>query len=303
MSRSSTDALVIGIGTRDIAIGMPRAKRPEWAAACKRAAQVLRRARRGGECAETTPATAVSHRLINIETTRCYTEEGALDALTHALADTGIHTRARRRATFVLDDFWGYHAILQGDLRALRAKEIDEVTAAYFADTYGVDATTLSVRWQVQPGGRSLFASALPRSLIEGIRARAQGARFGIASLTLALPQTLNRARSAIAGRNGWLLVATGTLLHAVTIDDRGWSAYDTERLFHENASDAEGIADAARQLFGRSAASHEEKTDVYLCGLALDPAPFQQRFARVHALREHMSNAPGALRLMELAP
>ena len=245
---------------------------------------------------------ALPHHMVEIDTARHYTDGGALDALGRALADVKAASPPKRRAAVVLDDFWGHHTILQGDFRALRAKEIDEVAAAYFADTFGVDGETLSIRWQVQPGGRALFASALPRALTEGIRAEGDAARVEITSITLALPQMLNRVRSAISGRNGWLLVATGTLLHAVTIANRGWTAYDTERLFHASANDAASVADAARQMFERRAASRHAESDVYLCGLSLDAAPFERSFARIRTLPEHMSNAAPALTLMELA-
>jgi hypothetical protein len=303
VSRSSTDALAVGIGTCEIAIGARRRARPQWGRALARGTW------------DTSTAVVSPHRLVEFEAERRYMDEGALEAMARALADVNTRTPDRRRAVVVLDDFWGHHAILQGDFRALRPKEIDEVAAAYFADTFGIDAEGLSTRWQVQQGGRTLFASALPRALIDGIRAQGQAARVDIVSITMGLPQMLNRVRSAITSRNGWLLVATGTLLHAVTIGRRGWSAYDTERLFHDGASDAAGaghaerpgsaerVAEAARQMFERSAAACEADGDVYLCGLRFDPAPLERSFARLRPLPEHMSDAAPALRLAELAP
>ena len=92
-------------------------------------------------------------------------------------------------------------------------------------------------------------------------------------------------------------------MLHAVTIGNRGWSACDSERLFRDAAADAAPVADAARQMFERSAAFHHNEGDVYLCGLALDLAPFERSFTHVRALPAHMSDAAPALRLMELAP
>jgi hypothetical protein len=237
-----------------------------------------------------------------IDAVQRYTERGALEALGLALADAKSPSPVKRRASVALDDFWGRHAILQGDFRDMRAKDIDEVAAAYFADTFGVDGDTLSIRWQVQPAGRALFASALPRTLIDGIRAAGEAARLEIASVTLGLPQMLNRVRLAIPGRSGLLFVATDTLLHAVTIGNRGWAAYDTERLFHCGADDAVTVADVARQIFERSAACRQSGSDIFLCGLSLDPAPFERSFARIRALRAYMSDAAPALTLMELA-
>lgn len=295
MSRSPNDALAVGLGTGEIAIGR---RRPAWP---------RRRAR------EAAPNTV---RIVEIESERRYTDAGLLDGLARALdsasdsaqADARPRTelRAPRRAAIVLDDFWGRHAILRGDFRCMRARELDEVVGAYFADTLGVDADTLAVRWQTQPGGQTLFASALPRALIEGIRDRSAQVRVDAASLMLALPRTLNRVRAAITARNGWLFIATDTLLHAVTIDDGAWAAYDTERLFRkrfaDGNSDADAIADAARQMIERSGSSHGADGNVYLCGRALDCEPLERSFARFVALRTHMSSVSPALDLMELA-
>jgi hypothetical protein len=317
VSRSSNDALAVGFGACEVAVGTRRAVGAKWAA-CGRAARVIRRGLRGRaasiEIAPDTPeqdtpkqdtpaAVASPHRMVEVDAARRYTDEGALDALRRALADTAGEAPSKRCASVVLDDFWGHHAIMQGDFRVLRTKDIDEVAGAYFADTFGIDAQTLAVRWQLQPGGRALFASALPRSLIEGIRAQGAASRVDVTSITLALPQMLNRVRSAIAGGNGWLLVVTDTLLHAVTIGKGGWSACDSERLFRDAAADAAPVADAARQMFERSAAPSHSEGDVYLCGLALDPAPFERSFTRVRTMPAHMSDAAPALRLMELAP
>jgi hypothetical protein len=300
VSRSSTDTLAIGLGTCDVAVGR---RRRSW---------LRRAAREAAPCAV---------RIVEIESARRYTDAGLFDAFGRALDDASTDASADaeggspssvdartgpRRAAIVLDDFWGRHAILRGDFRSLRARDLDEVAGAYFADTFGVDGATLIVRWQVQPGGRTLFASALPRALVEGIREKSAEARVDVASIVLALPRTLNRVRSAIGDGGGWLLVATDTLLHAVTIGKGGWSAYDTERVFRDGSEEgdagAHAVADAARQIFERSAAARGAECGVYLCGLALDPEPFERSFARFTALHAHMSSAPPALGLMELA-
>lgn len=295
MSRSSTEVLAIGLGTCEIAIGR---RRPAWP----------RRAAREPGLGEP--------RTVEIESDRRYTEDGLFDALSRALGDErgDAHSEGDARspaggyrgcrAALVLDDFWGRHAILRGDFRRMRARDLDEVVNAYFADSFGMDGQTLTIRWQTQPGGRTLFASALPSALIEGLRERGSAMGVDVASIMLALPQTLNRVRSAITARTGWLLVATETLLHAVAIVDGGWSAYDTERLFRDRsgAEDSDTVADAARQIVERSASSHGPEGDVYLCGLALDHAPFERSFGRFVALGAHMSCESPALKLMELA-
>jgi hypothetical protein len=202
----------------------------------------------------------------------------------------------------VLDDFWGHHAILRGDFRALRAREVDEITDAYFADTFGIDARMLSIRWQLQRGGRALFASALPRSLHEGIHEVSAAAQVDVTSVTLGLPWILNRVRRAVAGRDALLLVVAETLLHVVTIEDSRWVAYDTQRVFADAAGDAWRLAEIARHVFERSPARRRDDCDVYLCGLAVDPMPFEQSFAHVRALPEHVSGDAPELRLMEFA-
>ena len=301
MSRSSTSVLAIGIGSRDLALGMRRS-----------ALQRLReriRSGRAGTGAQASPPLAqpgVAHATIAMDEAQCFTEQGALEVLRQALAaDAGApgpSPGSKRRAFIVLDDFWANHAILRGDFRGMRAREIDETALAYFADTFGLAGGSLLIRWQLQGGGRALFASAMSRSLHDGIHEVSSSARVEVKSLTLGLPQTLNRVRRAVDGREALLLVVTETLLHAVTMEDNRWAAYDTQRLFDDDAGDALRLAGIAEHMFERSSTTRREDCMVYLCGLPVDPAPFEERFAAALQLPGRAGADAAALRLMEFA-
>ncbi|MGF6998035.1 hypothetical protein [Paraburkholderia sp. GAS32] len=294
MSRWLNSPLAIGVGTREIVVGarMPRLSR-------------LRK-----------PASAAEPASVAIPEAQCCTEPGALDALRTALADTLIATPAadaapvqqevvqKRSATIVLDDFWGNHAILRGDFRALRARELEEIALAYFTDTYGIDGASLVVRFSVQRGGRALFASAMSRELLDGIHDVSAAEHVGIGRLTLCLPEMLNRVGDAAEGGEALLLFVADEQMQAVMIEQNRWVAYDAQRLFPGDAGDASRLAELAEQLFERSATraslKHED-CKIHLFGVETELAPFEARFAAATRQTPATDRSP-AHRLMECA-
>src|SRR5260370_38636298 len=102
--------------------------------------------------------------MVAMDDTHCFTEPGAGEVLGGGL-DAGAGTPVKsptpkRHAFIVLDDFWANHAMLRGDFRGMRAREVDENVLAYFADTFGVERAAILTRWQLQRCGRALFSSA-----------------------------------------------------------------------------------------------------------------------------------------------
>ncbi|WP_321858448.1 hypothetical protein [Burkholderia cenocepacia] len=295
MSPWSNESLAVGVGTREIAVGI-RARAP-W------------RPGRRGFVAD--PLSIV------IPDDQFGSETALLDALRAALvatpgAEVGADVRADARAKrtpargahVVLDDFWCCHAILRGDFRALHARELEEIALAHFSDTYGVAAESLVARVDVRHGGRALFASALPRTLYDGILGTGAAGDVRIRCLRAALPETLNRFALKPDG-DAMLLVVGEALLQAVMIERGEWAVYDTQRLFPGEAGDASRLAELAEQLFERSALRTGLKRDackVYLFGVDLDAAPFDARFAAtVLPGRAALDGSP-ARRLLEYA-
>ncbi|MEX3968027.1 hypothetical protein AB4Y42_38495 [Paraburkholderia sp. EG286B] len=295
MSRWSNSPVAIGVGTREIVVGVR--------------APGLWRARKHLPPAE--PAS------FTIPDDQYGTETGLLDALRAALvatpgADAGDADEPARReakpatrnAHVVLDDFWGIHAILRGDFRTLRARELEEVALAHFTDTYGVDGATLLVRFCVQQGGRALFASAMSRALHDGIHEVGASGQVRIARLKLGLPEMLNCIDVA-AGGDALLMFVAEELMQAVMIERRGWAAYDAQRLFPGDAANASRLAELAEQLFERSATRaglKREDCTIYLFGNDTDLAPFEARFAAaIRPAQPATDNSP-ARRLMEYA-
>ncbi|RQH05479.1 hypothetical protein [Paraburkholderia dinghuensis] len=219
------------------------------------------------------------------------TEAGVIDALgtalVHAATISGPQARLplKRRVFVVLDDFWGYHTILHGDFRSLRTHEIEEIVLAHFADVNDIDAASVLVRFDVQRGGRAVFASALARSLYDAIHDAVIAADMSIASLTLWLPVQLQALRAQVASSEAMLLFVGSTLLQAVLVDGNGWSGYDAQRRFQGDPVNSAWIAGFAEQVFER-AAPHagvaREDYDVYLFGDAVDAAAFEGRFRSV---------------------
>ncbi|MEX3953723.1 hypothetical protein AB4Y40_39270 [Paraburkholderia sp. EG287B] len=295
MSRWSNSPVAIGVGTREIVVGVR--------------APGLWRPRKHLPPAE--PAS------FTIPDDQYGTETGLLDALRAALvatpgADAGDADEPARReakpatrnAHVVLDDFWGIHAILRGDFRTLRARELEEVALAHFTDTYGVDGATLLVRFCVQQGGRALFASAMSRALHDGIHEVGASGHVRIARLKLGLPEMLNCIDVA-AGGDALLMFVAEELMQAVMIERRGWAAYDAQRLFPGDAANASRLAELAEQLFERSATRaglKREDCTIYLFGNDTDLAPFEARFAAaIRPAQPATDNSP-ARRLMEYA-
>ncbi|MGA4095053.1 hypothetical protein ACI2TN_02480 [Ralstonia nicotianae] len=318
MSRLSTEALAIGLGASALALGRRRSVLSRLHAAFG-AWGALRSGRsadaQADTLADTTAASAsddvdAPDLMVEIDAALRYTEQGALDALRRALTgDTpatagpaGAGARATRRAAIVLDDFWGQHAILRGDFRSMSAHDLDEVACAYVADVFGAETSTVSTRWQLRDDGRALFASALSRSLLDGIGEVCAAARVEVGSITLGLPQRLNRVRRALAGCDGLLLVVDETMLHAVTLDGGRWLAYDAQRVFADAGGVAAPIAEVARHVFERSLVRQHDDCEVYLCGLAVDPRQFDPCFERVHPLTGHISGHAPARCLMRFA-
>ncbi|MEK7885698.1 hypothetical protein AAB992_01105 [Burkholderia contaminans] len=289
MSPWSNDRLAVGVGTREIAVGV-RTRAP-W-----------RPDRRGF---------AADPLSVAIPDEQFGSETGMLDALRAALAATHDADAGAKRAPVrggahvVLDDFWCCHAILRGDFRALHARELEEIALAHFSDTYGVAAESLVARFDVRRGGRVLFASALPRTLYDGILGAGASGDVPIRCLRAALPETLNRFAVKPDG-DAMLLVVDETLLQAVMIERGEWAAYDTQRLFPGESGDASRLAELAEQLFERSAMRTGLKPDackVYLSGADIDVAPFDARFAAVALPGRAAHDGSPARRLLEYAP
>ena len=213
------EGIGIGVGTREIAVG-PRASRwMRWR--------------------DTASAMAMATRTVAMPQEQYYTESGVFDALRAAFAAepgeeptpaTNAPSR-NRRAHIVLDDFWANHAILRGDFRTLRTREIDGFARAHFVDTYDLDPEAIVVRVCVQRGGRAAFACALPRTLIEGIFDVGAAVGVSVRALKLCLPEMVNRALGAHPRPTTMLIFAADALLQAVLIDAGGWAGYDAQRL------------------------------------------------------------------------
>ncbi|PCE21590.1 hypothetical protein [Burkholderia ubonensis] len=292
MSRWLNSPVAIGVGAREVVVGART--RTRW---------YLRK--------RAPVAEPVS---VAIPDAQFGTEPGVLDALRAALsAEPGAAqqggavptaTPAIRSASVVLDDFWCNHAILRGDFRTLRERELEEIARSHFSDTCGIDGEALVVRFCVQHGGRALFASAIPRALHDGLHEACAASAIRIRSLRACLPQMLNRIAASCEG-DALLLFVAGELMQAVMIERGGWAAYDAQRLFPGDVGDAARLAELAGQLFERSATwagLKREDCRIYLCGIDMDPAPFAARFAS--AIRPPQPALDGSLarRLMEVA-
>lgn len=289
MSRWSNDSMAIGVGTREIVVGARPPRLPR-----------LRK-----------PAPSTEPVRVGMAEAQCFTEQGALDALRAALGAHAAHKEQasvpKRDACMVLDDFWANHAILHGDFRTLRASELEEIALAHFTDICGIDGESLVARFCVQRGGRALFASAISRTLHDGIHEVCASERVGVSRLKLCLPERLNRfgAASASASGTALLIFISDELMQVVMSEPDSWVAYDAQRLFPGDAHDAPRLAVLAENAFERSATKaslRREDCGVQMFGNEIDLAPFEARFAAaIRPAQTAMEGSP-AHRLMEYA-
>ncbi|WP_416050912.1 hypothetical protein [Cupriavidus basilensis] len=301
MSRSSNDVLAIGLGTCAAAVGV----RPTRLQYLLRLAQRVRQGEKVVAAPSSLPP-VVEHASIAMVEAQHFSEQGALDVLGQALEQApgvpGRSTQSKRRAFIVLDDFWANHGILRGDFRTMRTREVEDIARSYFAETFGLDGDAIVIRTVMQRGGRAMFASALSRSLHDGIRDVSAAARVEVQSLMLGLPQAMNRARHCVDGSASMLVVVAETVLHAVLIDHNRWAAYGAHRLFADDVADTLRLAAIAEQVFERFSKTRREDCTIYLGGIDLDPSAFEQRFATVRRLQQIVSSASAPLRLMGFA-
>jgi hypothetical protein len=287
VSRWLNSPVAIGVGTRELVVG---ATTPLWMRLRKRSTDVV-------------PAS------VAITETQCFTEAGVLDALKRAfdsdVAQAPKEGEPKRSARVVLDDFWASHAILRGDFRTLRAREIEEVVLAHFNDIYGIEAGSVVVRFSVQRGGRAVFASAMSRTLHDGMHDVSADAHVDIRCVKLCLPEMLNRAEGSTGAGAAMLLFVADTLMQAVLTEQNRWVAYDAQRLFPGDAGDASRIAARAEQAFERLAthtSGKREDCGLYLYGIEIDPAPLEGRFPSTVRPMQPATDMPVAHRLMEIA-
>jgi hypothetical protein len=259
---------------------------------------------------------------VGIRDDQRFTEAGALEALRAALigpaapaapdtsdgkkAQASESARKRKRdARVVLDDFWGNHAILHGDFRTLRASELEEIVLAHFTDTYGIEGESLLVRFCVQRGGRTLFASAMSRALHDGLYEVAATEGLRISHLRLCLPQMLNRIGEVSLSGTALLVFLSDELMQIVMSEGNRWVAYDAQRLFPGDADDGARVALLAENAFERLATQASLKREacaIHLFGNEIDLASFEGRFAAAMRPAQPAMARSSARRLMEYA-
>jgi hypothetical protein len=109
----------------------------------------------------------------------------------------------------------------------------------------------------------------------------------------------LNRKKGGAMHTDRRLIIVAQTLLHAVTIEDNRSAAYETRRLFAGDSGDASRLAGIAEHVLERSSTRRREDCTVYLCGMPIDPAPYDERFTAAIQLPGRAGADAPALRLM----
>jgi hypothetical protein len=121
------------------------------------------------------------------------------------------------------------HSVVEIDARAMSDADISSALKAYWEDTLDRPAAKLSITYQVQARGRSIFSSCCDLALINAIQAALQGTRCKPASIAPHLAKTWNESRKQVRSDDCYLLLLQDNVLSIGRHQDGQWVAWTTE--------------------------------------------------------------------------
>ena len=124
----------------------------------------------------------------------------------------------------VVADTWVAYEILRGDLGELSSAAADEVVRASLADTLGLKADDLVVRWQRQGEQRQL-ACGVPRKALEQLRAVLEPAGVRLGTVEGEFVRTFNARRESLAAQRAVLAVVRDAGTQFGLVVERGLGA------------------------------------------------------------------------------
>lgn len=137
--------------------------------------------------------------------------------------------RKARSANIWLSHSLVTHSVVEIDARAMSDADISSALKAYWEDTLDRPAAKLSIAYQVQARGRSIFSSCCDLTLTNAIQAALQGARCKPASIAPLLAKTWNESRKQIRSDDCYLLVLQDKVLSIGRQQGGQWVAWTSE--------------------------------------------------------------------------
>lgn len=148
--------------------------------------------------------------------------DDVIDALRPCLDELKAkHRIAGIRCDVVVADTWVAYDVLSGDLAEVPEGAADEVVRASLADTLGMKAGDLAVRWQPQRGERCL-ACALPRDAMDRLRTVLAGAEVRLGRVEGDFVHAFNERRTELAASRAVLAVVRDDGTQFGLVVDRG---------------------------------------------------------------------------------
>jgi hypothetical protein len=140
-----------------------------------------------------------------------------------------VPVRKVRSANIWLSHSLVPHSVVEMDARAMSDADISSALKAYWEDTLDRPAAKLSITYQVQARGRSIFSSCCDLALIDAIQAALQGTGCTPASIAPHLAKTWNESRKQVRSDDCYLLVLQDKVLSIGRHRDGQWIAWTSE--------------------------------------------------------------------------
>ncbi len=166
-----------------------------------------------------------------------------LAALKGLPADTPL-----RRARAVVDNELCWLDIVEGDFASMTQTVIAQVARASLIDALGAGLDEHELRWQVQRDGQHLVALAMPRSLIDALRAAIEGLGIRLVGISASLVDAWNRLDASSPLQHGVLACVQDGRATLARVQRRAITAVGREYV----ACNPCQLNDAATRLFSR---------------------------------------------------
>ena len=135
----------------------------------------------------------------------------------------------KQRANIWLSHSLVPHSVVEIDVRVMSAADISATLKAYWEDTLDMPAAILSLTYQVQPSGRSIFSSCCDLRLIETIHASLRSSGWEAQIIAPHLAKTWNEKRRQIRSKDYCLLLFQDKVLSIGVHQNGHWIAWTSE--------------------------------------------------------------------------
>lgn len=175
---------------------------------------------------------------------------GGLRALSTELADPKWHDAHLR---VVLADAWVRYALVPGSAALISDEERSQHARFIVAEVYGDAMDDWDIALTEIGGTDGFVAAAIPRALVEGIRALRSGSAR-IAAIQPQLIAAFNAWAWRLPASGGWFVTIEQSSLSAAHFSARGWDRVHSVRIGREWSAELRRLRTFGRLALGSSA-------------------------------------------------